>query len=128
MSKNYSKNALIAYYNLLNEPQELEPETPEQIEFEKGLGLDEAPEPDEVILPDLVFPIPIPQMVLDADDREIFAFGFMINQNGGGTAPLHKDSDGPYTGPLWDGIAMYPINAEDLIKAIEERDARMAAL
>lgn len=125
MSKSYTKAGLIAYYNHLNEPREPEILTPEQIEFEKELGLDDDPEPDEVVLPDLIYPIPIPQMVLEADDQEVFAFGFMINQHGGGTAPLHKASDGPYTGPLWEGIAMYPINAEDLNRAIADRDARM---
>lgn len=35
--------------------------------------------------------IKIPQMVLDADDRDVFCWGFTIDEEGrAGSAPLHK--------------------------------------
>lgn len=100
MSISRTKKQLIAWYNLLNS-------LPREQPADGGAWLKE--------------PIVIPQIVLDADDHDVFASGFTIDENGNaGSAPLHKcgctDEKGkfiresyiPYTGFLEDGITIIP--------------------
>lgn len=62
--------------------------------------------------------IEVPQMVLDADENDVFAWGFVIGDDGQcGSAPLHKcgryDSDGKfhfirYGGPTTPELTIIP--------------------
>ena len=63
-------------------------------------------------------PVVVPQMVLDADENDVFAWGFTIGDDGRcGGAPLHKcgryDSDGKfhfirYGGPTTPELTVVP--------------------